>query len=265
MRQRANAPTRQPVVITIDGPAGVGKSTAAKQLASHLGLIYLDTGATYRALAYAACQAGVDPRVDVKRLTTLARRLPLELLPQPSGVVQVRLNGLDITKAIRTETMSEAAAHLSRHPQVRRIMVQRQRAWAHRRGVVAEGRDTGSVVFPRAHYKFFLDAEPRVRARRRQRELFQLSGQRPSLQRIQRQLHFRDGVDRTRSIGALVKPRGAVAVNTSHLTARQVLHAILHYIPESRPPSTVHRPPLQTQKRKIRRFSQQERRHYIRR
>lgn len=226
---RSNA-AAEPLIITIDGPAGVGKSTAAKQLASHLGLMYLDTGATYRALAYAACQAGLDPRADVRPLTTLARRLPLQFLPSASGTVQVVLSGADITQAIRTETISEAAAQLSQHPQVRRVMVQRQRAWSRARGVVAEGRDTGSVVFPHARYKFFLAANPIVRARRRQRELFLLSGRRPSVQRIQRQLHFRDGIDRTRSVGPLVKPAGAVEVDTSRLTARQVVRVMLRHI-----------------------------------
>jgi cytidylate kinase len=109
-------------------------------------------------------------------------------------------------------------------------MVQRQRAWSRARGIVAEGRDTGSVVFPHARYKFFLDADPIVRAKRRQRELFQLSGRRPSVQRIQRQLHFRDGIDRTRFVGPLVKPAGAVEVNTSRLTARQVVRVMLRHI-----------------------------------
>jgi len=222
--------TIKPLTITIDGPAGVGKSTAAQQLAAHLGLMYLDTGATYRVLAYAACQAGLDPRADVKPLAMLARRLPLQLVPGASGRVRVVLRGTDITKAIRTETVSEAAAQLSRHPQVRRVMVQRQRAWSRARGVVAEGRDTGSVVFPRARYKFFLDANPIVRARRRQRELFQLSGRRLPIQRIRQQLHVRDGIDRTRAVGPLVKPAGAVEVDTSRLTAPQVVRLMLRHI-----------------------------------
>ena len=216
------------LIITIDGPAGVGKSTAAHRLARHLGVRYLDTGATYRALAYAARQAGLDPAHDVRRLATLARALPLEWRPQRSGGLRVVLAGVDVTAAIRTEQVSEDAAQLSRHPAVRRIMVRYQRRCRNDRGVVAEGRDTGSVVFPDATYKFFLDADPEVRARRRQQELFQLSGARPPLERIRRQLHRRDAIDRNRRVGPLVKPAGARVVDTSHLSARQVVRALLH-------------------------------------
>lgn len=216
--------------MTIDGPAGVGKSTAAKGLARRLGLRYLDTGATYRALAFAARKAKINPVTNVGRLARLARELPLELCMETSGDVRVCLDGQDITRAIRTEQVSEAAAQLSRHGRVRQILVRFQRKLANKHGVVAEGRDTGSVVFPDAPYKFFLDADPAVRARRRQRELFQLSGTRPPLERIRQQLHFRDGVDRTRRVGALVVPRGAITIDTSELTESQVVHAMLQHI-----------------------------------
>ena len=230
------------LVITIDGPAGAGKSTAAKRLARRLGLGYLDTGATYRALAYAACEAGVDPETDAARLARLAKRLPLKLRAGPSGTLRVFLDGVDVTAAIRTERVSRAAAQVSRHPTVRRVMVERQRALvrgcfgtgsggrARGDGVVAEGRDAGSVVFPHAPYKFFLDADASIRAQRRQQELLLCSGIRTPLARIRRQLHFRDGVDRTRTVGPLVKPAGAVVLDTSHLTAAQVTRILLRYL-----------------------------------
>jgi len=283
------------LLITIDGPAGVGKSTAAQRLARRLGIAYLDTGATYRALAYAAlhptpwrirrrriCAAGagpsgsargwdhrarLNPVTDVQRLAALARRLPLRLRCAPAGSPRVSLGGLDITRQIRTEEISEAAAQLSQHPEVREAMVALQRALvpppvcpaANRRGqrfsrttswatsgsprtgggVVVEGRDTGSVVFPDATCKFFLDATPTIRARRRQRELKALYGTCPPLVQVREQLHFRDGLDRSRRIGPLITPPGAIVIDTSHLTASQVVGVMLRHISHSRPQSTV--------------------------
>lgn len=233
-----------PLVITIDGPAGSGKSTAARLLAKHLGLAYLDTGATYRALAYAANQAALHPVADVKRITALARRLPLTLRRGPEGSLRVVLGGADVTRQIRTEEVSETAALISQHPAVRAAMVRCQRALARAQGVprlrsgrppersrmggvVAEGRDTGSVVFPRAPYKFFLEAAPAVRARRRQQELRRLHGYRLPLAQVQAQLHFRDGLDLTRRAGPLVRPRGAVLIDTSQRSPAQVVRAML--------------------------------------
>ena len=233
-------------VITIDGPAGVGKSTVAKRLAKRLDLTYLDTGATYRALAYAAVKADLNPITDVKQLTGLARELPLQLRPAPKGGVRVLLNGADVTNEIRTEEVSEAAAQVSQHPDVRAAMVALQRrlanpAWrdqpANRHGVVVEGRDTGSVVFPRATHKFFLDADPSIRARRRQRELLRLYGARSPIAQVQEQLHFRDRLDQTRRVGPLVKPTGAVAINTSHVTAAEVVRIMLRHIGKGSPES----------------------------
>ncbi len=210
------------LLVTIDGPAGSGKSTTAKQLAHALGLSYLDTGATYRTLAYAAIQQDVVI-TDVEQLIELARRLSLGFVTTPAGRLRVMLDGQDISQAIRTEEVSEAAAHIAQYPGVRAAMVKRQRGLARAGGFVVEGRDTGSVVFPDAPYKFFLDASPQVRAHRRQRELARLYGSKPPLAQVQEQLHFRDGLDRTRRVGALVKPRGAVTIDTSHRTVRDVV------------------------------------------
>lgn len=239
-------------VITIDGPAGVGKSTVAKRLATRLGLVYLDTGATYRALAYAALKANLNLVADAGKVSALARGLSLQLRPAPDGGVRVFLNRADITRAIRTEEVSEAAALVSQEPDVRAAMVSLQRkiAFAHfttspplgrlprafslepraSTGVVVEGRDTGSVVFPRATFKFFLDADPAIRARRRQQELARLYGTKPPLGQVREQLHFRDSLDRSRRVGPLVKPAGAVVIDTSHLTAPHVVRVMLRHI-----------------------------------
>ncbi len=238
---------RRPLLVTIDGPAGSGKSTVAKLLARRLHVMYLDTGATYRALAYAAVQADLNPMTDTKRVAALARALPLQMRPSSNGDLVVRLARVDITRRIRTEEVSEAAAQVSQYPEVRAAMValQRrlsQRPWSDpvngvaRRGVVVEGRDTGSVVFPHAAHKFFLTANPAIRARRRQRELERLYGSRPPLAQIQEQLHFRDGLDRHRRVGPLVKPKGAVAIDTTHRTALQVVRLILTHMKKGKRP-----------------------------
>ena len=257
-----SASSRKSLVVTIDGPAGVGKSTAAKLLAKQLGLLYLDTGATYRALAYAALRHGLHPLADARRLAELARRLPLRLREAGRGQLRFLLNGVDITTAIRTEEVSEAAAQISQHPGVRAAMVRRQRElaargyakpepgrvagvlrlgsgrrpeWNRMAGVVAEGRDTGSVVFPRAAYKFFLDADPAVRARRRQGELSRLYTSSPPLVQVQEQLRFRDRLDRNRRVGPLVKPRGAIELDTTRLTAEQVVRAMMSHMAAAGP------------------------------
>ena len=196
--------------------------------------MYLDTGATYRALAYAALHANLHPVADARRLAALARRLPLILRPTPAGELQVFLKGIDVTTSIRTEEVSEAAAQVSQYPEVRTAMVSLQRQLANQHGVVVEGRDTGSVVFPHARYKFFLQADPVVRARRRALELAQLYGVRPPIVQVQEQLHFRDSLDRHRRVGPLVKPAGAITIDTSHLTAAEVVRAMLRRMGRTR-------------------------------
>ena len=236
-RHWATGPLGHSLVITIDGPAGVGKSTVAKLLAKQLGLLYLDTGATYRALAYRALLHGLDPR-DEGRLMRLASSLRLTLRQSAACLrkdqrgrqadgVKVMLNGHEVTRQIRTERVTDAAATVAQHARVRAAMVRLQRRLAGAGACVVEGRDTGSVVFPKARYKFFLTANIRVRARRRQMELRSLQGRAPSLAVIARQLKERDGLDRRRTTGPLVRPPKAIAVDTSHLNAHQVVQRML--------------------------------------
>jgi cytidylate kinase len=219
----------QRVIVTIDGPAGVGKSTVAKLLAKALEVMYLDTGATYRSLAYAAVEANVNI-ADRERLVAMAKRLPLQLRQTAEGELRVLLDGKDVTKKIRTEEVSEAAAHVAQEPKIREALVALQRRLADEHGVVVEGRDTGSVVFPYAPHKFFLDAQPDIRAKRRQDELALLYGRKTPLLQVQEQLHFRDSLDRTRRVGPLVKPEGAIVIDTSHLSASDVVRVMLKHI-----------------------------------
>ncbi|MBI2173697.1 MAG: (d)CMP kinase [Candidatus Omnitrophica bacterium] len=226
-------PSRR-LIITIDGPAGAGKSTTAKFISQRLGLSYLDTGATYRALAYAAGSLNYHPIADAQRIAAMARHLPISLRLKKDGVLRIVLGSKDISRQIRTEKISEAAALISQHPSVRQALVRRQRQLAGKRGVVVEGRDTGSVVFPRATHKFFLKADPLIRARRRQRELWQLYGIKLPLDRIHEQLEFRDCLDLSRKVGPLVQPKGSIPIDTSHLSIRQVVSRILGVVTGNR-------------------------------
>ena len=229
-RQRANARTRQPLIITIDGPACSGKSTVARLLAKALGLTYLDTGATYRALAYAVLRGDPSALGNVSQLVLVAHVLPLRVVPGRAGGLHVYLDALDITRAIRSEDVSRAAATISTFPEVRAVMVARQRELAKGQGLVVEGRDTGSVVFPKAPHKFFLTADLGIRAERRRRELLKLYGEPTPLGQIRHEMRFRDLLDQTRPVGRLVQPKGAVAIDTTHLTARQVVERMLRRI-----------------------------------
>lgn len=217
------------MVVTIDGPAGCGKSTVAKQLARVLGLTYLDTGATYRTLAYVATLQHVS-LTDEAQLAEMAWQLPFALEMTEDGGLRVLLNGRDISKEIRTEAVTEAAAVVSQYAAVRAAMVARQRKLAAEHGVVVEGRDTGSVVFPQALFKFFLTASPRVRAKRRQAELRKMYGSASPLKFVQEQLEYRDGRDTERTVGPLVKPADAVEIDTTRKSVPGVVQAMLKAI-----------------------------------
>ena len=214
MRNGSASCSADPLIITIDGPAGVGKSTVAKLLARRLGLKYVDTGATYRTLAYHAIRKGLDPR-DEAAMLRLARSL--------RAVIRQ-------SARIRTERVTDAAAAVAQHPKVRGELVRLQRRLARRSPCVVEGRDTGSVVFPNARHKFFLTANVRVRARRRQQELRQVQGHAPEVGLIAKQLRQRDGLDLRRRIGPLVKPAGAVVLDTSELSVGEVVRRLLRRV-----------------------------------
>ena len=206
--------TTRKLVIAIDGPAGSGKSTIAARLAKKLGYVNLESGAMYRALALKALEQQVsldDPEV----LRALATNTVIELVPQPEGN-RVLLDGRDVSQRIRQGDVTLAASRVSMHPPVREIMVSRQREMWASGGVVMEGRDIGTAVFPNADVKVFLDADARVRAERRVAQNGSLTPE--EAQRIVEDLVARDQRDRTRAVSPLVPAADAVILDSTNLS-----------------------------------------------
>jgi cytidylate kinase len=211
---------RRCVVIAIDGPAGSGKSTIARRVAARLGFTYIDTGAMYRAVALWALRQNVDV-TDMHRMEQLALAASIELEP---GGSRVLLNGEDVSEALRTPEVAEAASAAAAIPAVRRALVEKQRAMGAAVSVVMEGRDIGSVVFPGADVKIFLDADPEERVRRRAVE----TGAPPDA--VAEQLRQRDDRDRGRSESPLVQAPDAVYIDSTGLAPAEVEEAILKVV-----------------------------------
>jgi cytidylate kinase len=210
--------TDAPRVIAIDGPAGSGKSTVAKAVSARTGLPYLDTGAMYRSVAFAALRAGVDPD-DAETVATMA--LGLELQMDPDGTVVV--DGADATIEIRGPEVTRAVSIVAANPVVRAEMRRRQREWATQRGGgVMEGRDIGTVVFPDAALKVYLDAKPEVRAARRSKEVADLS-----YETVASDLARRDALDQGRADSPLREADDAWVIDTSDLSVDQIVDVIL--------------------------------------
>jgi len=216
------------MIVTIDGPAGSGKSTAARELARVLGIAYLDTGATYRATTLQALRKKVDLE-DPAVLAALAERMNLKLIPA-DGALRVELDGQDVSEAIRSGDVTDNAHYIARAPQVRRVLVALQRSIGSDLGdFVTEGRDQGSVVFPQADVKFHLDAAPDVRARRRCDEMA-ARGEHADYQGVLDAIIQRDHRDRTREADPLVRPEGAFDIDTSDMTIAQMVEAMRAYV-----------------------------------
>ncbi len=216
------------MIVTIDGPAGSGKSTAARELAGALGIAFLDTGATYRAVTLEALRRGTDLEDD-RALVELARGLDIRFAPAGRDV-RVLLGGRDVTREIRSEEVSAGSHHAAGSPAVREVLVELQRRLGRQLGsFVAEGRDQGSVVFPEADVKFYLDARAEVRARRRHEEM--LAAGRPcDYQEVLESILRRDARDRSRPVAPLVEPEGAIAIDTSEMSIQQVVEELRRHV-----------------------------------
>lgn len=200
-------------VIAIDGPAGSGKSTVGRQLAAALGLEYLDTGAMYRGVTFAALRRGIDP-ADAEVVARLARQVELEL-----GQGTLVVDGVDATIEIRGPEVTRAVSLVAANPEVRAELVRRQREWAQERnGGVLEGRDIGTVVFPDAQLKVYLTASPEVRAARRSKEVTDLD-----YQTVAADLARRDALDQGREASPLALADDALVVDTSELSVDEIV------------------------------------------
>lgn len=214
-------------IIAIDGPAGAGKSTVARHLARHFGLLNLETGAMYRAFALKAILSDQDFD-DAAELERLARDTRITLEPERSGN-RVYLDGQDVTERIRDSDVTQAASRVSVHPSIREWMVNLQRELGRRGGVVMEGRDIGTVVFPEAAVKIFLEASPEARSRRRYEQNLSggpANGSAPEHTAVSRELRERDERDRNRANSPLRPAEDAIVIDSTELTLDEVLARI---------------------------------------
>lgn len=215
------------IVITVDGPAGAGKSTVARELARRLGFILVDTGALYRGLAWAVKATALAPE-DGPALRAVLERTSVGLEEE-----RVLVNGRDVTQEIRTPEISQLTSRLTMLAVVRDKMTPIQRTLAAAGGVILEGRDTGSVVWPEAEVKFYLDADLGTRARRRRDELI-ARGLDADLRTVTDEVARRDRQDTERALAPLVKPAGAVVVDTTGLGIKDVVEKLLRVVEQAR-------------------------------
>jgi len=218
-------------VVTIDGPAGSGKSTTARLAADQLGYTYLDSGALYRAVTLAVLHKQVN-LLDEKQVTELAADLHIKLQASHNGL-RVYMDGHDVTLEIRTPRVTEAIAPIAANPGVRKALLDAQRQFAQQGGVVAEGRDMGTVVFPDADCKFFMIASIEERSRRRQAELAG-KGMDLSLAEIAEMIAHRDQTDSNRASAPLRRPEGAIEIDTSKLSIEEQVELVVRKVRNKR-------------------------------
>jgi len=214
------------MIIAIDGPAGSGKSTVAKLVAKHTGFLYIDTGAMYRALTLKVIEAKIDPK-DEHAVCELAQRTNIDLIPNDHGPIQVLLDGLDVSVAIREPRVTRHVSDIARIGRVRDILVKLQRKLGAERDCIMDGRDIGTAVFPNADKKFYIDAAFDVRVERRYKDLINLKIKGVSREQVAADLKNRDTIDSTREHSPLKKADDAVFIDTTGMTIDQVVAAVM--------------------------------------
>ncbi len=222
---------KRPFVITVDGPAGSGKSTVSRMLAVRLSYAYLDTGALYRAVAYRASESGIRPD-DEEGLRNLCNRIRIDIRNQ-DGIMKVFVDGVDVSNVIRSPGVSMMASRVSAVPAVREALLLLQRKTGEKGGIVAEGRDMGTVVFPGADFKFFLTAGVEERSRRRYLELAE-KGESVSLEDVRRDVIRRDRQDTDREIAPLRPSEGAIFIDSTNLGISEVIEKMVEIIERGR-------------------------------
>ena len=212
------------MIVAIDGPAGAGKSTVAKLLAQKLGFVYVDTGAMYRALTLKALENNIALH-DVSGLAAIARASSIDLINTSSGSLKVLLDGREVTDLIREPRITRVVSDIAKIKEVREVLMELQRKLGGNKDVVVDGRDIGTVVFPRAERKFFLDADFKERIKRRYKEL-KAAGSLVSAKDVEGDLANRDTIDSTRECAPLKKADDAIYIDTTALSIEQVVDTL---------------------------------------
>ncbi|KPK97319.1 MAG: hypothetical protein AMJ95_09725 [Omnitrophica WOR_2 bacterium SM23_72] len=216
------------MIIAIDGPAGAGKSTVAKSIAQKLGFLYIDTGAMYRALTLKILESKVDIQ-DIAKVVQVARNTQVEIGTDKDGSLKILLDGRDVSRDIREARITQLVSDIARIKEVREVMVGLQRDFGAKANCVFDGRDIGTVVFPDADKKFYIDADLKERVKRRFNELQRL-GQNITLEDVEHDLRNRDTIDSTRKVAPLKRARDAVYIDTTRMSIEQVVEEVLSHI-----------------------------------